>query len=119
MQQIILGAIALGLLWSIMAIGVYISYRILDIADLTAEGSITLGAATAAAAIAKGISPASASAHALIAGACAGLVTALLQTKLKIPPLLSGILTMIALYSVNLRIMGKANLPLLRVETVF
>lgn len=119
MQQIIQGALALGLLWSIMTIGVYCTYRILDIADLTAEGSITLGAATAAAAIVAGTNPFAASALAFCAGALAGLSTALLHTKLRIPPLLAGILTMIALYSVNLRVMGKANLPLLRVQSVY
>lgn len=110
---------ALGLLWAVMTIGVYCTYRILDIADLSVEGSITLGAAVAASMIAAGADPYVASITAFMAGSLAGLATALLHTRLKIPALLSGILTMIALYSVNLRIMGKANIPLLRVKTVY
>ena len=119
MLQIILGAISLGLLWAIMTIGVYITYRILDIADLSVEGSIAMGAAIAASSICSGGNPFIASCLALLGGMAAGLVTGLLHTKLKIPALLSGILTMIALYSVNLRILGKANLSLLRMDTVY
>ncbi|NLV58904.1 MAG: ABC transporter permease [Clostridiales bacterium] len=119
MSQILLGAVALGLLWAIMTIGVYITYRILDIADLTVEGSITLGAAVSASMIYNGASPYAATGCALLAGLLAGLVTGLLHTKLRIPALLSGILTMIALYSVNLRVMGKANVSLLRMGTVY
>lgn len=119
MLNIILGAISLGLLWAVMTIGVYITYRILDIADLTVEGSIAMGAAIAAKAVSMGINPFAATALALIGGLAAGLVTGLLHTKLKIPALLSGILTMIALYSVNLHIMGKANISLLRMDTVY
>jgi putative ABC transport system permease protein len=119
MLQIILGAISLGLLWAIMTIGVYITYRILDIADLTVEGSIAMGAAIAAFSIVSETNPFLATFYAIIGGFLAGLVTGLLHTKLKIPALLSGILTMIALYSVNLRIMGKANLSLLRMDTVY
>lgn len=119
MLEIILGAISLGLLWAIMTIGVYITYRILDIADLTVEGSIAMGAAIAAFTIFNGMNPFMATFLALIGGMGAGLVTGLFHTKLKIPALLAGILTMIALYSVNLRIMGKANLSLLRIDTVY
>ena len=119
MLEIILGAISLGLLWAIMTIGVYITYRILDIADLTVEGSIAMGAAIAAFTIFNGMNPFIATFLALLGGMGAGLVTGLFHTKLKIPALLAGILTMIALYSVNLRIMGKANLSLLRIDTVF
>ncbi len=119
MLQILLGAISLGLLWAIMTIGVYITYRILDIADLSVEGSIAMGAAIAANLIYHGVNPFLASLMALLGGMAAGLITGLLHTKLKIPALLSGILTMIALYSVNLRIMGKANLSLLRMDTVY
>jgi len=119
MLQIVTGAISLGLLWAVMTIGVYITYRILNIADLTVEGSIAMGAAIAAKAITSGINPYIATFLALIGGMAAGLVTGLLHTKLKIPALLSGILTMIGLYSINLRIMGKANIPLLRMETVY
>lgn len=119
MLQIILGAISLGLLWAVMTIGVYITYRILDIADLTVEGSIAMGAAIAAQAITNGINPYTATIMALMGGMVAGLVTGLLHTQLKIPALLSGILTMIALYSINLRIMSKANISLLRIGTVY
>ena len=116
--SIILGAISQGLLWSILAIGVYITYRILDYADLTTEGSFPLGAAVAAQCILSGMNPFLATFMAMCAGILAGFVTAILHTKLKIPGLLSGILVMTGLYSVNLRIMGKANLPLLKQTTV-
>lgn len=119
MLDIILGAISLGLLWAIMTIGVYISYRILNIADLTVEGSIVTGAAIAAHAITKGMNPYLATALALLGGMFAGLITGLLHTKLRIPALLSGILTMTALYSINLRIMEKATISLLRMDTVY
>lgn len=119
MLEIIKGAVSLGLLWAIMTIGVYITYRVLDIADLTVEGSIAMGAAIAAQAITKGINPFIATGISLLGGMAAGLITGLLHTKLKIPALLSGILTMIALYSINLRVLGKASLSLLRMETVY
>ena len=119
MLQILQGAISLGLLWAIMTIGVYLTYRILDIADLTVEGSIAMGAAISAKFISGGVNPFAASVIALLGGMMAGLVTGLLHTKLKIPALLSGILTMIALYSINLRIMEKANISLLRMETIY
>ena len=107
-----------GLQWAILALGVYISFRLLDFPDLTCEGSFTCGGATAAALIVAGVNPWLATLAAILAGAVAGLVTALLNTKLKIPGILAGILTQIALYSVNLRIMGSPNLPLLRRGTV-
>jgi len=119
MQQILLGAVSLGLLWSIMTLGVYISYRVLDVADLTVEGSITLGAAVCARMIVAGNNPYLALGLAFLAGLGAGLVTGLLHTKLRIPALLSGILTMIALYSVNLRVMGMANVSMLRMTTAY
>ncbi len=119
MFVILTGAVSLGLLWAVMTIGVYITYRILNIADLTVEGSITTGGSIAAVCITNGINPYLSVVFALFGGMAAGLITALLHTKLKIPALLSGILTMIALYSVNLKIMGKANIPLLRVNTVY
>lgn len=120
MVDVLLGALALGLLWSIMTLGVYISYRVLDMADLTAEGSLTLGAAVAGSMIAAGATPLLATLCAAGAGLLAGLSTGLLHTKLKIPALLSGILTMIALWSVNLRVMGnRANVSILRLNTVY
>lgn len=102
-----------------MALGVFLTFRVLDIADLSVEGTFPLGAAVAATLIDAGHSVWLAMLLALVAGCIGGTVTALLTTKLKIPALLSGILTMIGLYSVNLMIMGKANVPLLRSETVF
>jgi putative ABC transport system permease protein len=119
MLQIILGAISLGLIWAILTIGVYITFRILDIADMTVEGSIAMGAAIAATAISNGISPYAATILAFFGGMAAGLITGFLHTKLKIPALLAGILTMIALYSINLHIMGKANVSILKLDTVY
>lgn len=107
------------MLWGAMILGVYLTFRILNFPDLTVDGSFTLGAAVAARLILGGYDPWLATMAAVLAGAGAGLVTGLLHTKLKIDPLLSGILAMIALYSINLRIMGTANLSLLRVDTIF
>lgn len=114
-----LSAISQGLLWSILAIGVYITYRVLDFADLTTEGSFPLGAAIAAQCIVNGGNPFSATLLSFIVGLVAGFVTGILHTKLKIPGLLAGILVMTGLYSINLRVMGgKANLPLLKQTTI-
>ena len=118
-MSLIIPTISQGLLWALMAIGVYLTFRVLDIADLTVEGSFPLGAAAAASLLTAGWSPVPAMLVACLAGMASGIVTGLLCTKLKIPALLAGILTMIALYSVNLRIMGKANLPLLQTDTIF
>ena len=112
--SVFMGAVSQGLLWSILAIGVYITYKILDYADLTTEGSYPLGAAVAARFILGGMDPFFATILSMLTGMLAGLVTGILNTKLKIPSLLSGILSMTGLYSINLRVMGKANLPLLR-----
>lgn len=119
MLDLVLSTVSQGLLWAIMALGVFLTFRVLDIANLSVEGTFPLGAAVAATLIDAGHSVWFAMLIALIAGCIGGTVTALLTTKLKIPALLSGILTMIGLYSVNLMIMGKANVPLLRAETVF
>jgi putative ABC transport system permease protein len=102
-----------------MALGVFLTYRILNFADLTVDGSFTTGGGTAAILISNGVHPLAATAAAFGTGALAGLITAMLHTKLKIDPLLASILTMIALWSINLRIMGKANLPMLRATTLF
>ena len=115
----ILGAVALGLMWTLMTYGVYISYRILDVADLTVEGSITMGAAISASCIVAGMPPLLTLLFSLLGGMAAGMVTGMLHTLLKIPALLSGILTMIALWSINLHIMGKANVSLLKQPSVF
>lgn len=120
MSAIILGAVALGLIWSITTLGVFMTYRVLDIADLTVEGSIVFGAVTAAVAIQSGIHPVWATMLAFIAGMTAGLGTAFLHIVMKIPSLLAGILSMIALYSINIRVMGgSSNVSLLRLDTVF
>ncbi len=122
-MSIILGAISLGLLWAVMVMGVYITYRILDVADLSVEGTLPLGAAVAARLITAGVNPWVATLAALFSGLMGGLITAQLHTRLKIPALLSGILTMLAMWSVNLRVMGgangRSNTPLLRVDTVY
>lgn len=118
MSSIIISAVSQGLLWAILAIGIHITYRILDISDLTSEGSFTLGAAVCASAIVKGVNPLVAILLATISGSVAGMVTGLLHTKLNIPSLLSGILSMTGLYSINLRIMGKANIPLNMHDTI-
>ena len=117
-MEFIIGAIAQGLLWAVMAIGVYITYRILDIADLTAEGCFTLGAGITCKFITSGFNPFVSTLFALLGGLLAGLCTGLLHTKLKIPALLAGILTMTGLWSVNLRVMGKSNIPLLRETSI-
>ncbi|MFD2613927.1 ABC transporter permease [Paenibacillus gansuensis] len=113
------GALELGLLYALMALGVYITYRILDFPDLTVDGSFTTGAGVAAILITNGTSPWLASLAAFGAGLAAGAITGLLHTKGKINGLLSGILMMIALYSINLRIMGKPNVSLINVDNVF
>lgn len=119
MIDLLLPTISQGLLWSLLALGVYITFRVLDIADLTVEGSFPLGASVAVTLLVKDVNPVTAILAAALAGGISGVVTGLLHTKLKIPALLAGILTMIALYSVNLRIMGKANISLLGKETAF
>ncbi|HIU10078.1 MAG TPA: ABC transporter permease [Candidatus Avidehalobacter gallistercoris] len=119
MLNIILGAIALGSLWAVMTMGVYITFRLLDIADLSVEGTLVTGAAVGAVCITGGMNPWAGTLLALLVGLICGAVTGLLHTKLKIPALLAGILTMIALYSVNLRIMGRANIALLNTTNVF
>ncbi|MFS0837761.1 ABC transporter permease [Paenibacillus sp. 1P03SA] len=106
------GSLEQGLLYAIMALGVYLTFRILDFPDLTVDGSFTTGASIAAIMITNGLSPLLATLAAFAGGAVAGLITGLLHTKGKINALLSGILMMIALYSINLRIMGKANTSL-------
>ncbi len=119
MLSLMIPTVAQGLLWALLALGVYVTFRVLDIADLTVEGSFPLGAATAASLLVAGYGPLPALLAAFIMGMLAGVVTGVLHTKMKIPALLAGILTMIALYSVNLRIMGKANVSLLGVDTAF
>ena len=119
MLDLLISTVGQGLQWSVLALGVFLTFRILDIADLSVEGSFPLGAAAAATAITSGLGLPAAFVLALIAGALAGAVTGILTTKLRIPALLAGILTMIGLYSVNLHVMGKSNIGLLQDETVF
>jgi len=111
--SLLLHALEQGLVFGIMVLGVFITYKILDFPDLTVEGSFPLGAAVAAKVIFSGGDPLWGTFLAMIAGSLAGLLTGLLHTKLKLTNLLSGILTMTLLYSVNLRIMGRPNIPLL------
>ena len=103
------GAAAQGLIWAMMAIGVFLTYKILDFADLTVDGSIATGGAVTVMLIIGGMNPYLALLCAFVAGMLAGLATGFFHTVLGIPPILSGILTQIALYSINMRIMGKAN----------
>lgn len=118
MTLVLTSALAQGLLWSILAIGIYISYRILNISDLTSESSFTLGAAVTAAALIRNVPPVLAICLSVLAGCCAGYITGFLHTKMRIPSLLAGILTMTGLYSINLRVMGKANIPLNQATTI-
>lgn len=117
--SIFLSSASQGVLWALLAIGVFLTFHILDIADLTAEGSFPLGAGIAAVSITNGLSPIVACLLGFLGGAAAGLVSGLLHTKLKIPALLAGIITMTGLYSVTSRIMGAPNLSLLGQKNVF
>lgn len=119
MGDLVISTVAQGLMWSMLAIGVFLSFRVLDVPDMTCEGSFPLGAAIAASLISAEASPLWAVLGAMAGGILAGSVTGVLYTKLKIPAILSGILTMIALYSINLHVMGKANISLLREDTIF
>ena len=110
------GALAQGLIWGIMAIGVAITYKILDYADLTVDNSLCTGGAVAAICIIGGMDPLLSLVFAMLAGALAGLCTGLLHTILGIPAILSGILTQLALYSINMHIMGKRNLTISRTQ---
>ena len=117
-MTLLIGTLTTGFILSLLALGVLVSFRIFEFPDITTEGSITLGAASAATLLAAGVSPLTASAVAFLAGALAGAVTGTLHSKFNLNPLLSGIITMTALYSINLRIMGKSNLPLLDETTL-
>lgn len=119
MTTALLGALESGLIYALMALGVYITFRILDFPDLTVDGSFTTGGAIAAVMITGGVSPWAATLTALAGGMLAGALTGILHTKGKINGLLSGILMMIALYSINMRIMGKPNVSLLGEPNAF
>ena len=117
-MTLLLSAWTIGLILSLLALGVYISYRVFKFADITADGSITFGASVAAAMLTHGRHPLAASGAAFVAGALAGMCTGILHTRFKINQLLSGILVMTALYSINLHVMGSSNLPLLSATTL-
>lgn len=118
-MDILLSILEQGLIFSIVAVGVYITYKILDFPDLSVDGTFPLGASVAAVLLVKGINPFAATAAAFAAGCVGGAITGFLHVKLRITNLLCGILVMIGLYSVNLRIMGKSNIPLFGETTVF
>ena len=117
-MTLLLGSLTIGLILSLLALGVFISFRIFAFPDITADGSITLGAAVAASLLVRGVDPLAATAAAFVAGMLAGAATGTIHTKFKIQGLLSGILVMTALYSVNLHVMGKSNVPLLSSVTL-
>lgn len=119
MITILLGVLEEGLVYAIMALGVYITYKILDFPDLSVDSTFPMGAAITAIAIISGLPPLLALPISFLAGALAGCVTGLIHVKLKVRDLLSGIIVMTALYSINLRIAGKANLPIFSQETIF
>ena len=112
-MSLLIGALSIGFILSLLALGVYISFRIFEFPDITAEGSITLGAAVASVLMVNGLGPVSATLLGSLSGAIAGAITGILAMKFQINRLLAGILTMTALYSINLRIMGRSNIPLL------
>ncbi len=117
-MTLLLGALTIGLILSLLALGIYISYRVFDIADITVDGSITLGASICAVLIVKGVHPLLATLAGFVGGLAAGTVTGILQARFKINPLLSGILVMTGLYSINLHVMGNSNVPLSSGETI-
>lgn len=118
-MNFLLGIFEQGLIYAPLVIGVYITYKILDFPDLSVDGTFPLGAAVCAVLIVNGVNPVLATLIAALCGALAGIVTGLLHVYLNVTNLLSGILVMTALYSINLRVMGKANIPLLSVDTMF
>ena len=118
-MSIIIGVIEEGLIYAIMALGLYITYTILDFPDLSVDGTFPMGAAVTAMLILKGVHPALTLVLSFAAGLLAGCITGLIHVKLKVRDLLSGIIMMTALYSINLRIAGKANLPIFSKETIF
>lgn len=119
MMGIFIGILEEGLIYAILALGVLITYRVLDFPDLTVDSSFPLGAAVTAILTVKGVNPALTLLAAMLAGASAGLVTGLIHVKCRVRDLLSGIITMTGLYSINLRIAGRANLPFFNMDTIF
>ena len=117
-MTLLIGALTVGLILSLLALGVFISFRIFEFSDITADGSITLGAAVAAVLLIHGVHPLVATGAAFLSGAVAGTLTGVIHTRFGINRLLSGILVMTALYSINLHVMGRSNVPLLEVRTL-
>lgn len=117
-MTLLLGALTIGLILSLLAMGVFISFRIFEMPDITTDGSFPLGAATAAIMLVSGVNPVLATVSGALAGALAGAVTGIIHTKFKINSLLAGILVMTALYSVNLHVMGRSNIPLMSATTL-
>lgn len=115
----LLGAIEIGLIYALVAIGVYITFKVIDFPDLTVDGSFTLGAAVSSSMIVSGSDPFFATTAAMLAGASSGFITGYLNVKWNILGLLAGILTMTALYSINLRIMGRPNIAIIDSPTIF
>ncbi len=117
-MTLLIGALTIGLILSLLAMGVLVSFRIFAIPDITTDGSITLGAAIAAILLVKGVNPVLATLAGAAGGALAGALTGVIHTKFKINALLAGILVMTALYSVNLHVMGRSNIPLMQTRTL-
>ncbi len=117
-MNLLIGSLTIGFILSVLALGVYVSFRVFAVADITTDGSLTLGAATAAVLLVRGTPPGLATLAAAAAAAAAGTVTGVLATRFRIPSLLAGILVMTALYSVNLRVMARSNIPLLSVPSL-
>src|SRR5947199_1045396 len=117
-MTLLLGAFTIGLILALLALGVYLSFRIFNFPDITAEGSITFGATITATLLVRGSGPGLATAAGFVGGLVAGAITGLLHTKCRINGLLSGILVMTALYSINLHVMGKSNVPLVSQTTL-
>jgi len=117
-MSLLIGALTIGFILSLLSLGVYISFRIFDFPDITAEGSITLGASVSSVLLIAGWPPLAATVMGFLAGLIAGSVTGILAMQFQINKLLAGIITMTALYSVNLRIMGRSNIPLLNERTI-
>lgn len=117
-MTLLLGALTIGLILSLLALGVLVSFRIFGMADITTDGSITLGASITAVLLVKGVNPVLATAAGAVGGAVAGAVTGVIHTRFRINSLLSGILVMTALYSVNLHVMGRSNVPLMQTRTL-
>ena len=117
-MTLLIGAWTIGLILSLLALGVFISFRVFHFPDITADGSITLGASVAAVLLIAGVNPILATAAAFASGLVAGAITGILHAKFNIHKLLSGILVMTALYSVNLHVMGRSNIPLMSATTL-